>query len=78
MRFRGKLILMVPEMSDAPYQYGIGIHEWIRNSQGQYQSPSLVRFSQGDIDDGHIWYSDQPVGTAENENDIETFEFEVN
>lgn len=75
--FRGKLVLMVPEMSDAPYQRGIGINEWIQNSQGQYQSPSLVRFTQRDIDEGYLWYNDQPSSDDEDEPLVEAFAYEV-
>ena len=65
---------MVPEMSDAPVNYGIGITEWTRTRGGQYQSPPVVRFSQRDVDDGYIWYKDQ--GRNINGN-TESFQYEV-
>ena len=67
--------MMVPELSDAPMQYGINAHEWTRTRQGQYQSPSVVRFTQRDIDNGYVWYSDQSL-TNDKTRD-ESFEFMV-
>ena len=65
---------MVPEMSDAPVQYGINRNEWTRTRQGQYQSPSVVRFTQRDVDNGYVWYKDQ----SENDDDEdESIDFTV-
>ncbi|CAK8671603.1 unnamed protein product [Clavelina lepadiformis] len=72
---RGQVVLMVPEMSDAPMQYGINMMDWRRNTQGHYQSPPMIRFSQREIDNGYIWYRD--AGDKVEENQIEAFEFEV-
>ena len=67
--------MMVPELSDAPMQHGIGLNEWSRTRQGQYQSPSVVRFTQRDIDSGYVWYSDQSV--ANDNSQDESLEFMV-
>jgi len=67
---------MVPELSDAPVQRGLSMDDWIRTSEGHYRSRPLTRFSQRDIDEGLVWlrYNSE----ADEEDDMETFEFEVN
>nr|CAB3247083.1 extracellular matrix protein FRAS1 [Phallusia mammillata] len=76
-RKSGEIVLMVPELSDAPHRYGLDIDDWMQTSQGYYRSQPVVRFTQSDVDDGSVWY--RYVGDEEGDDDEQyaALEFEV-